>query len=1009
MKQSHSNMKWCCVAVPMLFAAQMAFGQTRTITGKVTDANREPLAGVNVVVKGTQKGTMTNADGSFTLTVPDGKSEIEASFIGFTTQTITLGSSNQVSIRLEDEMSDLDEVVVVGYGTMRKSDLTGSVKAINSEDFKVGSNLTSQQLMQGQFAGVNITPSSGKPGGTSAIRVRGGNSINASNDPLYVVDGIPLNYNSAGNNIKISSAVETDAFDLEGDDPLSMIDPDDIESINVLKDASATAIYGSRGANGVIIVTTKKGRKGVKSFSYGYNIGWSKVAKKLDVLDAAGYKNAVALVNAELTAAGKTTIALTDGGTDTDWQDEIMRTGVSQSHHVSMMNSGNGTSYRASLSYSDQNGIIKASGVESYNGRINLNHSALDDKLKLDFNMAYNEQHASQAPISGTVGSEYGSCALYEAYVFNPTLPIRDADGDFVDVSPNRVNPVSFIEETKDKRATRKFIGNFSADWNFWGPLTAHANLGYTYNSVNRESYISKDNLFGFNMGGYTSIQKLEDYSKLLDLILKYNQKFDEHHIDAMAGYSYQYFRNAGNFMSAQGFTSDVFKYDKIQAASSIKSPYSYKSSNKLDSFYGRVNYNYANRYLLTATMRWDGSSRFGEDEKWGTFPSLAASWRITQEDFWNFDAMNDLKVRYSWGITGNQEIGNYLSLSTLDATNNRYIFPSGVYTAVMLSRNANPDLKWEETTQNNIGIDFAFFDSRLRGSFDWYAKKTDDLLLEVKVPHPVAVSRQMANVGSVENKGFEIEIGGDIVRNGDWTWTVFVNMGHNKNEVTSLSNGKLTGNNVYTAACQGQGLSGTYSQRILEGYSIGTFWGREFLGVENGKEVFRKNEDGSDWIGEIGCAMPDLTYGINTSVRYKQWSMGIVMRGSIGNDVYNCTANNLMYLGNLSGRNVLKDAVSSGVGYNEPKAFSSRFVEDASFFRLDNLNFGYDFKIDALKITHARATFSAQNLFVITDYSGQDPEVSTVISSNGMATLGMDYLSYPRARTFSLGINVTF
>lgn len=1007
MKQSHSNMKWCCVAVPMLFAAQMAFGQTRTITGKVTDANREPLAGVNVVVKGTQKGTMTNADGSFTLTVPDGKSEIEASFIGFTTQTITLGSSNSVSIRLEDEMSDLDEVVVVGYGTMRKSDLTGSVKAINSEDFKVGSNLNSQQLMQGQFAGVNITMNSGKPGGTSSIRVRGGTSISAANDPLYVVDGVPLNTGAGAKYTKISSATNTDAFDLEGDDPLSMIDPDDIESINVLKDASATAIYGSRGANGVIIITTKKGLKGVKSLSYGYNIGWSKVVKKLDVLDGDEYRKAINDINATLPAADQ--ITLLDGGTNTDWQDEIMRTGVSQSHHVSMMNSGNGTNYRASLGWNDQNGIIKNSGVESYNGRINLNHSALDDKLKIDFNLAYNEQHASQAPISGTVGSEMGSCALYEAYVFNPTLPIRDASGDYVDVRPYRVNPVSFIDETDDKRTTRKFIGNFSADWNFWGPLTAHANLGYAFNSMKRNSYIAKDNLFGEMTTGYTSIQKNEDYSKLLDLILKYNQKFDEHHFDAMFGYSYQYFKNSGNLVSAQGFLSDAFRYYAIDAASTINTPTSYTESNKLASFYGRVNYNYANRYLLTATMRWDGSSRFGADEKWGIFPSLAASWRVTQEDFWNFDVMNDFKVRYSWGITGNQEIGNYQSLNTLKAQNYGYLVGGSKVTVILPAQYANPDLKWEETTQNNIGVDFGFFDSRLRGSFDWYKKTTDDLLLSVDVPAPSLITKQIANVGSVENNGFEIEIGGDIIRNNDWTWTVSVNMSHNKNKVTSLSNDKWTGDDVLTAACQGQGLSGSYSQRIKEGYSIGTFWGREFLGIENGKEVFRKNEDGSDWIGEIGCAMPDVTYGINTSVRYKQWSMGIVMRGSIGNEVYNCTANNLMYTGNLPGRNVLKDAVTSGIEYGEPKAFSSRFVEDASFFRLDNLNFGYDFKVDALKITHARATFSVQNLFVITDYSGLDPEVSTVISNDGIATLGMDYLSYPRARTFSLGINVTF
>ena len=431
--------------------------------------------------------------------------------------------------------------------------------------------------------------------------------------------------------------------------------------------------------------------------------------------------------------------------------------------------------------------------------------------------------------------------------------------------------------------------------------------------------------------------------------------------------------------------------------------------SNSLISFYGRVNYNYDNRYLLTATVRRDGSSRFGADHKWGLFPSAAASWRISQEKFWNWEPMNDLKLRYSFGITGNQEIGNYQSLNTLAASSNGYLIGGNKITIILPAQYSNPDIKWEETTQHNIGLDFGFLDSRIRGSFDWYYKKTDDLLLSVDVPAPSLITRQIANVGSVENKGVEFEIAADIIRTKDWRWDISLNMSHNTNEVTSLSNDKWTGDDVLTAACQGQGLSGSYSQRIKEGYSIGTFWGKEYLGIVDGKETYRKNADGTDWVGEIGCAMPDLAYGITTNVHYKQWSMGIVLRGTIGNEVYNCTANNLMYTGNLPGRNILREALDSGITYGEPKAFSSRFVEDASFLRLDNLNLGYDFAVKALHISHARVSLSAQNLFVITGYSGLDPEVSSVISSNGMSTLGMDYLSYPRARTFTLGLNVTF
>ena len=384
MKQYHSNLKWCSLTILMLFVAQVMLAQTRTITGKVTDAQSEPLAGVNVVVKGTQLGTMTDMDGNFTLSVPNGSKELVASFVGFETQTIALGNKNNIRIKMVDDLADLEEVVVVGYGTMRKSDLTGAVKSISSENFKTGSNLTSQQLMQGQFSGVNITMSSGKPGGSSAIRVRGGTSISASNDPLYVVDGVPLNAGAGASHTKISSSVSTDAFDLEAVDPLSMIDPEDIESINVLKDASATAIYGSRGANGVIIITTKQGKKGVKQLNYGLNLGWSFNAKKLDVLNADEYRRAFSDINKTLDPANQ--ITLQDGGTDTDWQDELMRVGFSQSHHVSLMNSSKGTSYRASLSYTDQNGIIKNSGLESYNGRVNINQTALDDRLTINLN-----------------------------------------------------------------------------------------------------------------------------------------------------------------------------------------------------------------------------------------------------------------------------------------------------------------------------------------------------------------------------------------------------------------------------------------------------------------------------------------------------------------------------------------------------------------------------------------------------------------------------------------------
>ena len=620
--------------------------------------------------------------------------------------------------------------------------------------------------------------------------------------------------------------------------------------------------------------------------------------------------------------------------------------------------------------------------------------------------MNYGETHSNQAPTSSTVGSEMGTSMLYEAYVFNPTLPVYTSDGDYNDVRPYRVQPLSYIDELIDKRNNKRFIGNLKADWNFYKPFTFEMNIGYTNNSQDRNSYISKSNLLGDGTGGRVTVQRLKDYSKLMELILKYNQQFGDHRIDAMAGYSYQYFWNEGINTAAYGFQSDEFKWYNLAAAKTIESLTSYAESNKLISFYGRANYSYANRYLFTATVRRDGSSRFGKDNKWGTFPSFAASWRITEEPFFKSEAVSNLKLRASWGMTGNQEIGNYNAISTLGAQSWGYIFGGEKNTVVLPQQYANPDLKWESTSQTDIGLDFGFLNNRIRGSIDWYYKKTKDLLLTVAVPSPSLITTQLANVGAVRNTGVEFELGFDIMHTKDFSWDATLNFASNKNKLTSLSNSKWSGDDVLWAPCNGAGLAGQYSQLIMVGEPLGTFYGKKFIGLdENGMEMYA--DDGKSQI--IGCAQPDFTYGITTNLRYKSWSLSLNFRGSQGNDVYNNTANNFMYLNSLPGRNVLTAAVNSGISVNQAKTYSSQFIEDGSFFRLDNLTLGYDFKLPALKITNARAYFTAQNLFCITGYDGLDPEVNTDTQGKGGSILGVDYLSYPRSRTFIFGVNVTF
>lgn len=979
----------------MILCVQNIMAQKRTVSGIVTDSKNEPLIGVNVTIKNASTtGTITDIDGKYSLEIPSGNSVLVFSYIGYSTQEVKVNNRSVVDIVLKDDMQALEEVVVVGYGTMKKSDLTGSVSSITSDNFKLGTDLTPQQLMQGAFSGVNISQNSGKPGGSNTIRVRGGTSITASNDPLYVIDGVPISTSAGVNQSNIGSST-TDFFDQEPINPLSNINPNDIESINILKDASATAIYGSRGANGVIMITTKKGKAGMRQLDYSFNLGVSTVAKKLDVLTGDEYRKTVSELG----------LTLDDKGQNTDWQDVIFRTAISQNHYVSFMSGSENTSYRASAGYSNQNGVMEGSGMKSANARMNINHKALNDKLKLNMNISYGETNSDQAPVSNTVGSEMGSSMLYEAYVFNPTYPIYNEEGDYYDVPPYRVNPASFSKELLDERATSQFLGNLTADWNFYKPFTLQVNAGYNKNTINRNSYISKSNLLGNGNNGYVTVQKLSDYSKLLETILKYNQSFGKHNIDAMVGYSWQYFYSEGQTTKAYGFLSDNFKWYSLAAAQTVESVSSYAESNTLISMYGRINYNYADKYLLTATVRRDGSSRFGSGNKWGIFPSVAASWRISQEDFFQNDIMSDLKLRASFGITGSQEIGNYNSLSTLGASTNGYLVGGEKITIVLPQQYTNPDLKWEQTAQTDIGIDFGFLNGKIRGSIDYYYKKTTDLLLSVAVPSPSLITTQIANVGTVTNQGIELDLSFDLMRTKNFAWDANLNLSHNKNEVVSLSNGQWTGDNMQVAPCQGQGLSGTYAQLIMPGQPIGTFYGKRFIGVVDGVEQFAN--DGEPEV--IGCAQPNLTFGLGTNLQYKNWTLSLNFRGSIGNDVYNCTANNLAYLSNLPGRNVLKEAVTSGVNRDQAKVYSSRFIEDGSFVRLDNLSLGYNFSLPKLYISNARVFVSAQNLFVITGYSGADPEVNSEISRTGVAPLGVDYLSYPKARTFSMGINLSF
>ena len=966
----------------------------RTISGKVLDDNGNPLGSVTVLIKGTNKGTQTDQTGNFTLPAEGtGNITLTFTYTGYKSAEISADGKDPVNVTLQSREDNLATVVVVGYGTQRKKDLTGAVSAVTSKDFNPGLVLSPQQSIQGKVTGVNISQNSGKPGGSNTIRIRGGTSLTQSNDPLYVIDGVPIS-NSAGVAQANINNYGIDIFDQEPTNPLMTLNPGDIESVTILKDASATAIYGSRGANGVIVITTKRGTAGNARVSVSTSAGISKVASTLDVLTASQYRQVIKDFG----------LTIDDKGFNTDWQDEIFRTGVSQDYNISMSGGSDKTVYRASLGYGDQQGVMLASGLKRSNARINLNHSALKDRLTFDLRVNYGQTFSTQAPVSNTVGSEFGSSMNYEAMVFNPTYPVYDSAGNYYFIPPYRVNPVSYSDQVLDRVTNDRFIGNLSTTLKILNPLSINVNLGYTDQNINRNSYISKNNLLGQGSRGYASVQKLEDNSKLLETILRYNQRFGKHSIDAIAGYSWQYFVNEGDRTTAQGFLSDEFKWYSLQAASTISSVSTFRGSNTLVSFYGRANYSFDDRFLVTGTVRRDGSSRFGSGNKWGVFPSGSVAWRLSEEKFFQVKSISDLKIRVSYGTTGNQEIGNLNSITTLGATTTGYIVGGTRITTVLPQQYANPNLKWEQTAQLDIGLDYAFFSGRLRGSIDYYNKKTTDLLLRIPVPSPTAISTQLANVGSVRNRGLEFDVTGRIIDRNDFSWESNFNISFNRNKVLSLSNDQFSGKNIQIAPLQGTVSLGKYAQLVIPGRPLGTFWGPKFLGIKGGAEIIA---DAPDTI--IGSAQPKFIFGFTNTFNYKNWTLNFLLRGSIGNDVFNLTAANMSYLSNLPGRNVMESALTSGLNRDAPKQYSSRWIENGSFVRLDNITLSYNLDLKTPSIYAANVFLSGQNLLLISDYSGVDPEVNAEVSRTGTAPLGIDYLGYPRLRTVSLGVNVTF
>ncbi len=1002
--------------------------QQLTVSGAVKDTGGEPLPGVSVVIKGTTQGTITDFDGKYSIPNVPGDAILQYSFVGMKAQEVAVNGQTTIDITMIEETIGLEEVVAIGYGTVKKSDLTGSVASVKREDLNHGAISSVDQAMQGRIAGVQVTQASNEPGGGLSIRIRGASSVNAGNEPLYVIDGLPID-NSEGITGSGTSAVAEVGANLNAKNPLNALNPNDIQSIEILKDASATAIYGSRGANGVVLITTKKGTHGIK-FSYDAYGGLQSIAKKIDVLSASEYINTFNEMNEEQGLDPRFSASdISAIGAGTDWQDQIYQIAPIQSHNLSMSGGIEKTKFYVSLNYFNQEGVVKETGVKRYIARINLEQE-IGEKLKFGLNL--NNSRENSDNYIGGVQTNESAGAVYDAIWYDPTLPVYNEDGTFFRSSELTINnPMSVIYGISSKSETNRMFGNTTMEYTIVDDLSAKLNVGFDNQNMRRDLYNSTKTIRGVAAKGYADVASLSRSNVLVEYTMNYNKTINENqYINVLGGVTYQDFilksfsAGTSNFPSDDLMTNNLGLGDPSNASVS-----SHKESNTLLSYLGRINYSVYN-FLLTASIRADGSSRFGANNKYGYFPSFALGWKLAEEDFIP-EVFSELKLRASWGVTGNQEIGNYASLSTYQAGGTA-ILDGNTYVGTVPSRIANPDLKWETTAQTNIGIDYGFFRGRITGSLDYFYKKTTDMLLNLPLPTSSGYSSIMKNVGSMKNGGFEFMINSRNIIKDNFTWNTTLNFSVIKNEVLSL--GDLE--SIQTGNIQ---VNGGNTAIIQPGKPLGSYYGYRITGIfqnqaeidasaqptaQPGFPVFDDvNDDGQISTADeviLGDPYPDFTYGLRNDFTFGNFDLDIFIQGQYGADLLNGMAMESMYPGNAT-RNKLTNQVvdrwttqntdakwPSGINpssYGASSKVNNLVIEDASYIRLKSVQLGYSIPVKLKGISSAKVYVSGQNLFTITDYTGYDPEANAF----GQNNVKIDYSSYPLARTWMLGVNVQF
>ncbi len=999
-------MTWQLLSLPLVMAQNAG-----TVSGQVADADGQALPGVNVLLKASSNaGTITSQEGRYSLEVPTEDAVLVFSFIGYVTQEVAVEGKSEIDVTLQTDVRQLNEVVVVGYGTQQRSDLTGAIGSVEEESFNDGVMVSPEQLIQGKVSGVNITGNTGQPGSAQTIIIRGPGSIRSGNEPLFVVDGVPLDNGStspSAPNVGFGSSAPLN--------PLAFLNPNDIKSIDVLKDASATAIYGSRGANGVVIITTKKGASQQDGLTYSTYFGIANAANKIDVLEADAF-----IRFQEQNGKAEN---IYDRNLNTDWQDEIFRTAYSQQHQLALNGSSETSDYYVSLGYLEQEGLIKTNELDRYTGRFNFQQRLLDDRLNISLNLTASHIDNNGSPRNDNADANFGSL-LPDALGANPTYPVYNDDGTLFRF-PNGRNPLADLSLYTDLTRTDRVLGNIEGSLQLIKGLEYRINVGIDRSTGKRDTQISRSGLPNIQYPeGRVVFNYTESTNRLIENYLKYTFDIANHSIEALAGHSYQRFYQRANGSSINNFSTeeiDAIYNPGIGTSLDINQnrPYGSANINELQSFFGRVNYGYANKYLLTATLRADGSSKFGANNKYGIFPSVSGAWKVNEEDFLSgANLLSELKLRVGWGQTGNQEIPGKITqpslISSDDSRGTGYpLSEDGVTPGYIYVRTANPDIRWEVTTQTNVGLDYGLLEGRIYGSIDYFYKNTSDMLLELTVSDPVSpTGTRWGNVDmNVINEGLEMALNYTSKATNDFYWRVGGNATFLRNEVRNAPFTFLR-----TGDVRGPGLSGVTASGNLNGEPISTFYLLDHIGFdENGENVFRDvNKDSTinadDRIA-AGSPIPNFTYNFYGNVSYKNFSLSLNFNGISGNKIYNNTANAYFNLPQLaSGLNVASNVVNPSESFTNSATASTRFLENGSFLRLNNATLQYNIDLTAINWLRELSVYvTGQNLFTLTDYTGFDPEVNVPSGVGGITAYGIDFTGYPRARTFLLGLNVSF